>query len=145
MRSCDTNILLYAYNADCPEWAAANSYLESVSKDADFAICELVLVEFYVLLRNPRVLSRPLSAEAAVERCQTYRTNPIWKLIDYNSAVIEEVWKSAARPEAGYRQIFDARLAQTLLHHGVREFATRNESHFHSFGFEKLWNPIDRP
>ncbi len=143
MRSCDTNILLYALNTDCSEWEAAQFYLASVAQDSDFAVCELVLIEFYVLLRNPKVVSRPLSAEEAVQHCQAYRSNPTWKRIDYNGAVIEELWRLAARSEVGYRQIFDARLAQTLLHHGVTEFATRNVSHFQSYGFEKLWNPID--
>jgi predicted nucleic acid-binding protein len=38
--------------------------------------------------------------------------------------------------------IFDARLALTLRHHGVTEFATRNENHFAGFGFTRLWNPL---
>ena len=38
--------------------------------------------------------------------------------------------------------VFDARLALTLRHHGVTEFATRNDSHFTGFGFTRLWNPL---
>jgi hypothetical protein len=30
----------------------------------------------------------------------------------------------------------------TLRHHGVTEFATRNETHFTGFGFNRLWNPL---
>ena len=38
--------------------------------------------------------------------------------------------------------MFDARLALTLRHHGVTEFATRNEAHFTHFGFTRVWNPL---
>ena len=33
-------------------------------------------------------------------------------------------------------------LALTLRHHGVTEFATRNEAHFTNFGFTRVWNPL---
>lgn len=43
----------------------------------------------------------------------------------------------------GIREIYDARLAYTLLRHGVTEFATRNPKHFARYGFSRIWNPID--
>jgi hypothetical protein len=46
------------------------------------AICELVLVELYVLLRNPAVLSNPLAPADAVSIVQTFRQHPAWVLID---------------------------------------------------------------
>jgi hypothetical protein len=46
----------------------------------DVAVCELVLVEFYLLLRNPAVLKQPLTAELAVHiACSA---NPRWRLIE---------------------------------------------------------------
>ena len=41
----------------------------------------------------------------------------------------------------GRRTIIDTRLALTLLHHGVTEFATANTRHFQEFGFSRVWNP----
>ena len=38
----------------------------------------------------------------------------------------------------------DARLAFTLLHHGVRELASDNARDFEGLGFERVWNPITR-
>ena len=52
-----------------------------------------------------------------------------------------EVWQCAAQPNIGRRVVFDARLALTLRHHGVTEFATRNEAPFTHFGFTRVWNP----
>jgi len=39
-------------------------------------------------------------------------------------------------------EYFDTRLALTLQHHGVTEFATRNDAHFTGFGFTRVWNPL---
>ena len=67
MRSPDTNVLLYALNADCPECDTARRVLEELGASDDVVICELVLVELYLLLRSPAVLRRPLSAADAVD------------------------------------------------------------------------------
>lgn len=108
-------------------------------------ICELVLIELYVLLRNPAVLKQTLDASDAASLVQTFRQHPTWRLVDYpgsSSTVMDEVWRMAAQPNVGRRIVFDARLALTLRHQGVTEFATRNESHFTSFGFARVFNPL---
>ena len=105
----------------------------------------MVLVELYVLLRNPAVLNKTLDPTEAVALIQAFRQHPARMLIDYpgeTSTVMDELWRLAAQPNIGRRIVFDARLALTLRHHGVTEFATRNESHFTGFGFTRLWNPL---
>ena len=146
LTSCDTNILLYYLNKRCPEHCAAKAYLESVFASEEFAICELVLVELYVLLRTPAVLKRPLDAAAAVDVVQRFRSNPAWAVIESPpGGVMNAVWREASDPEFPRRAIFDARLAHTLKRHGVTEFVTRNVDHFRRFGFARLINPIDDP
>ena len=108
-------------------------------------MCELVLIELYVLLRNPAVLKNPLDAPDAAALVQTFRQHPGWTLMDYpgdTPSVMAEVWRFAAQPGVGRRVEFDARLALTLRHHGVTEFATRNQAHFTPFGFTRVWNPL---
>ncbi len=143
MKSCDTNILLYYLNRDCPEHPAAARFLEQNRDREDFALCELVLVELYVLLRSPAVLASPLASGPALDIIRRFRAHPRWVLIDYPGNLMNGVWKRAEAPEFPRRGLFDARLAHTLLHHGVREFATRNTRHFERFGFARLVNPID--
>lgn len=145
MISFDTNLLLYSLNQDCPEHLPARAFFNSLPPiPGAVAVCELVLVELYVLLRNPAVLAKPLSAPEAANIIQTFRQHPRWTLLDSisDSSVMDEVWKIAAQPDIGRRIIFDARLAFTLKHHGVTEFATRNETHFSGFGFDRVWNPL---
>jgi uncharacterized protein len=140
MISIDTNILVYAQNQDCAEHEPAAAFLAECGRRQDVAICELVLVELYQLLRNPAVLERPLDAGEAAGICQTLRRNPRWALIE-NAPVMDKVWTLAAVPGVARRRLFDARLALTLRHHGVRELATRNTNDFHGFGFDRIWDP----
>lgn len=141
MLSIDTDVLMYAQNQDCPEHDAAVVFLVSCADRDDVAICELVLVELYQLLRNPAVVTRPLDAPEAAEVCQTFRRNRRWALIE-NAPVMNDVWVLAAPPGIARRRLFDARLALTLRHHGVDEFATRNVNDFQDFGFSRVWDPI---
>ena len=146
MISFDTNLLLYSLNQDCAEYRDARAFFTSLpTTPGTVALCGLVLIELYVLLRNPAVLNNPLAPADAVSVIQTFRQHPTWALVDYpgdTAAVMEEVWRWAAQPNIGRRVVFDARLALILRHHGVTEFATRNETHFTDFGFSRLWNPL---
>ena len=81
MLSIDTNLLVYAQNADCEEHPRARGFL-STCRDREIVICELVLVELYLVLRSAAIVSRPLGAEDAVEVCAAYRNNPRWRLVE---------------------------------------------------------------
>ncbi|MDA0323827.1 MAG: PIN domain-containing protein [Verrucomicrobia bacterium] len=141
MLSIDTNILLFAQNADCPEHVDARSFVLDTGRRDDAVICELVLVELYLLLRNPVVVNRPLSAASAVAVCTGYRQNPRWRVVE-NATVMERVWGQASTAGFARRRIIDARLAFTLQHHGVTEFATANMKDFEGLGFARVWNPL---
>lgn len=140
MISLDTNILLYALNQDCPEYAAARAFLTECAGRDDVAICELVLAELYQLLRCEAVIRRPFDAPDAAGICQSFRRNPHWAIIE-NAPVMGKVWQFAARPGIARRRLFDARIAYTLRHHGVDGFATRNVGDFEGFGFATVWDP----
>ena len=141
MISFDTNIAVYAANAASPWHEAARSFIQSLAGRKDVAICELVLVELYLKLRNEKIFPRPLTAPQAAAVCQAYRKNRRWTLIEA-AHVMENVWTQAAKAGFAFRRIIDLRLAQTLLHHGVTEFATSNEKDFVGQGFIKVWNPL---
>lgn len=143
--SADTNLFLYAANRDSPRHDAAARFLSNVGRSGEagdvFVVCELVLVELYLLLRNPKVLARPLRSAAAATFCNRLRANAAWQHVDYDPAVSKPLWNWAEETSRGFRHIIDARLALTLRHHGVTRFATANVKHFDGFGFEKVWDP----
>ena len=141
MTAFDTNILLHAHHAGSPLNAAAREYLTGISAMDAVVMCELVLVELYVLLRNPAVVGKPLSSEAAVKIIAPYRRHPRWRLVE-SAEVMTRVWTLAQGPGFARRRIFDARLAFTLQHHGVTDFATLNVKDFDGLGFRRVWNPL---
>ena len=141
MISVDTQLFLYAFNEDAPEHRVAAETLAELGRSDRVALCELVLLEFYLLLRNPAVLARPLTSGDAARVCETWRRHPRWRLVDA-APVMGEVWKRAAAPDFARRRIIDARLALTLRHHGVTTLYTRNVRDFDGFGFDRVVNPF---
>ncbi len=144
MISFDTNLAVYAANSSLAEHTPARRFLESLSTRDDVVICELMLVELYLKLRNPRIFPKPLAAPGAVAWCDRFRDHPRWMLVD-SAPVMPEVWRLAARMDFAFRRILDARLAFTLRHHGVTEFATSNIKDFEGLGFVRVWNPLEGP
>jgi toxin-antitoxin system PIN domain toxin len=141
MIGIDMNILAYARIGTLPWHAAALEFLDGLGANQEVVISELVLMELYLLLRNEKVLSSPLSATEAVEECHLLRAHPRWQLIDA-ADVMKKVWLVAAKEGAARRRIFDVRLAKTLQAHGVTEFATANTNDFEELGFQRVWNPL---
>jgi toxin-antitoxin system PIN domain toxin len=143
MLACDTNVLFAAVASGAPGHVIALGFLEQHETDREFVVCELVLAELYGLLRNPAVVAKPLAPAPAVDIIQRFRTNRSWRVIDYpGNRLMDEVWRRAAQPGFARTNIYDARLALTLRHHGVAEFATRNLKHFQHYGFAKVWDPL---
>jgi toxin-antitoxin system PIN domain toxin len=142
MISFDTNLAVYAANASMPQHATARQFLESLAARDDVVVCELMLVELYLKLRNPRIFPTPMDAGTAVAWCDRLRDHESWLLVE-SAPVMSEVWRLAAKEDFAFRRIIDARLALTLRHHGVTEFATANVKDFEDFGFARVWNPIE--
>lgn len=141
--SADTNLFLYAANPASPFHQRAIGFFSGLGSDAgNFVVCELVLVELYMQLRNPAVLKQPLDSADAARFCDRLRTNPEWQHIDYAPEISVELWNWASTTSAGFTRIIDARLALTLKHHGIGNFATANTKNFLEFEFERVWNPL---
>jgi uncharacterized protein len=139
--SFDTNILFPALEPSHVNHAQARDFLESI-EGKPTAVCELVLMEIYVLVRNPVLCNRTLNGLSAVKLIQTLRTNPGWRLFDYPGGLMAQVWQASGAAGFARRRVFDARLAVTLRHYGVTHFATANTKDFASFGFTQVWNPL---
>lgn len=144
MLTADTNLFIHAADPDSVFHDSAKRFFHRVSSEGkDFVVCELVLVEVYILLRNPAVFKKPYTATEAAGYCCDLKSNPAWRCIDYDTAVSAKLWEYVSKSKTGYRHIIDARLALTLRHHGVNDLATVNTKHFENFGFQKVWNPLE--
>ena len=145
MLSIDTNILFHGFNEDSPRHEQALAWLSSIAGDEDVAISELILAEFYRLLRNPAVLKHPLPADDAVEVIQTYRTHPRWRLIGFpteSRPLHDTLWQKAGAKDFAFRKLYETRSALTMTAQGVTELATVNVKDFEGLAFRKVWNPI---
>jgi len=140
--SFDTNILFAALAKHAVGHESARNFLHEHQENEDIAICELVLLELYALLRNPTVCPKALPARAATDVVQSFRHHPFWRIVDYAPQIADDLWQAAAKTSFRYKTIFDARLALTLRHHGVTELATRNVKDFRDFGFQTVWDPL---
>ena len=144
MISIDANIIIYSLNKSMSQHDRARSFILQLSDRSDVVIAEPVLVEVYLLIRNPAVFPHPYSSEDAAHVCEGYRANPRWRLAEC-MPVMHEVWRHAAAPAFARRRIIDARLALTLRAAGVTELATCNVKDFADFGFDRVWDPLLNP
>jgi len=142
MIAADTNIFVYAANQNSTHFQASRAFLQSHQDNPDFVLCELVLVELYMCLRNPAIMRSPLSATRAVTYCEALRSNPNWQVVDAAPEIRSDLWQLAKKDHFPYRRIIDARLGLSLVFHRVTEFATMNVKDFQDFGFSKVWNPL---
>jgi toxin-antitoxin system PIN domain toxin len=144
--SIDTNILFAAVEVSNPSHEAAAAFLEEVDAREDIVLSELVLLELYILLRNPAVLVRPLDAPKAAAVCQAFRTHPRWQVLGLSQesrAFHDAFWPRLATKGFARRRAFDWRMALSLLHQGVDELATVNRRDFEGFGVPRVWNPLE--
>ena len=143
--AADTNLFIHAADPDSPHHAKARRFFDTVAsgtRDHEFVLCELVMVELYMQLRNAAIFAKPYSSRESADYCTALKQNPVWRCVDYESAISPTLWQWARNTKAGMRRVIDARLALTLKHHGVTHFATANTKDFQEFGFEKIWNPL---
>lgn len=63
----DTNVLVYALDADAPQHAAARALLDAAREDAaaTLFVTSQILCEFYSIVTNPRRVPKPRSAAEA--------------------------------------------------------------------------------
>lgn len=145
MISLDTNILLPAVESGNASHPRAAEFLASLQDRDDVAICEFILLELYVLLRNPAVLGKPLSAPAAADVCEAFRQHPRWQVIGFPTGsrdFHDAFWPKLRDADFARRRAYDWRAALVLTQQGVTEFATVNEKDFRDFGFKRVWNPL---
>ena len=145
MTSVDTNVLFSALVADDANHEAAAALLSREARNAEFVLAEQTLVELYGLLRNPALMSPPLTGAQAVAAIRSLKSNPDWMIVDVpeEPSVMDRVWRAAAKSGFARRRIHDLRLAETLLFWKVDRFYTRNVRDFSGVGFGEVINPFE--
>jgi toxin-antitoxin system PIN domain toxin len=136
----DTNVLIYAYYEDAPQYPAAFPLLDRAQEaGASLRLSPQVLAEFYAVITNPRRVSAPFTIDEALAEIEKLRALPGPTLLPILLDVVDR-WVALLRehPVAG-RQVFDAQLVATMLGNSVIRLYTFNRTDFEHFpGIEVL-------
>lgn len=144
MKSLDTNVLLYALNADCPEHEACAALLRAaLAAPESWIVADQVWFELYRLLRNPAVVRRPLGAKDAASAVAWYRDKSGWQHCHWNSSMMGDLSRAWGDPLFPARRVFDLVLAITLKSVGVKDLYTRNVKDFATLGFFAVSDPLE--
>ncbi len=115
----DTNVLVYAYDADAGDkHEAARARLEGLWESGSGVISTQVLQEFYVTVT--RKLPRPLPRQTAREIVATYAAWPV------QHPGVEDVLSASRLEELHQLSFWDALVVTSALRAGARELLTED-------------------
>lgn len=139
----DTNVLVYAANASCPEHARCRALLEQWRRQkAAWYVTWGVLYGFLRLVTHPRVLPQPWKLPAAWEFVEALRASPSLEVLtetERHGEVVAELL--SATPALAGNLISDLHLAALMSEHGIKTIYTRDRD-FHRFPFLEVRDPL---
>ena len=139
----DTNVLVYAADADSPFHVACRAWLERQRGRADaWYTTWAILYEFLRVTTHPRVMRQPWSAPAAWDFVKALLASPGLGLLtatERHADVAERV--IAELPQLAGNLFHDAHTAILMREHGLRRVATR-DTDFHRFPFLEVVDPL---
>ncbi len=140
--SVGADLLLYASDRSSPHHGAALRFLDARAADPDlFCVCWSTLMAYVRIATNPRIFSRPLSAEEALSNVESLIELPRVRLVSEEEEFLgcyREVTKGQAIRGNG---VPDAHLAAILRQHGVRVLYTA-DADLRRFAFLEIRNPL---
>ena len=137
----DTNVLIYAADADSPFHRQCHACLQDWrGQTSAWYLTWGILYEFLRVTTHPRVFRQPWPAARAWEFIEALLASPGLSILlptDRHAAVAAEVF--AELPHLAGNVIHDAHTAVLMREHGIRRIYTR-DTDFHRFPF---FEPID--
>jgi len=139
----DTNILVYAADADSPWHSRARDWLDEQRGRPDaWYTTWPILYEFLRVTTHPRVMRRPWTAPQAWEFVAALLTSPGLEVLAptaRHAGVAEQV--IAEVPSASGNLIHDLHTAVLMREHGIHRICTR-DTDFHRFAFLEVLDPL---
>ena len=136
----DVNLLVYAYNEDAPQHAAAKIWWEDcLSGTEPLALAWVVVLGFVRLMSNRRVLVRPMDAAEAVEHCRSWLLQPNVRILLPGPAHMD-VLAGLLAGHVGSNLVTDAHLAALAIEHQAELHS--NDTDFARFSGLAWRNPV---
>jgi toxin-antitoxin system PIN domain toxin len=139
----DTNVLVYAADADSPHHASCRDWLERQRRRADaWYTTWSILYEFLRVTTHPRVMRRPWSASEAWGFVAALLAAPgLGVLVATRRHAEVAAQLIAELPHVAGNLFHDAHTAILMLEHGIRRIVTR-DTDFHRFPFVEPIDPL---
>ena len=139
----DTNVLIYAANADSELHDLCQNLLEEARRDPSPAFLTWsICYEFLRVSTHPRVLRPPWRPQDSWRFVQTLLESPGFSLLTASSrhaAVLSQTL--AELPDIRGNLVHDLRTAVLMREHGVSRICTR-DTDFHRFPFLEIVDPL---
>jgi uncharacterized protein len=139
----DTNILVYAADADSQFHEACRNWLDRqrIRSDAWYVTWSIIY-EFLRVTTHPRVMRRPWTARAAWQFVQSLLASPgLAVLLPSQRHADVAVEFIAEFPDVSGNLFHDAHTAILLREHGIRRICTR-DTDFSRFPFLEVLDPV---
>jgi predicted nucleic acid-binding protein len=128
----DTNVLVYAWDADAPQHAASHALLEAGRAAAGtLYVTSQILCEFYSVVTNARRVQNPCSPAAAIAAISSLLA--FLHVLAVPTHTVEELIGLLRRRPVTGGDIFDLQILATMNVNGIRSISTFNAADFVSF------------
>lgn len=137
----DANLLLYAEDALHPENSRARAWWDDALSGTDpVCLCWTVLAAYVRIGTNRRVFDRPLSITQAVNRVESWLSQPCTRVVRATERHWEVFRSLLVEGKATANLVTDAHLAALAMEHGCRVAST--DADFSRFPGLKWYNPL---
>ena len=139
----DTNVLVYAADADSPFHTTARSWLERQRRRPEaWYTTWPVLYEFLRVTSHPRVMRQPWSVQQSWEFVSSLLDSPGLDVLVSTSRCREVAGQVLAElPQLAGNILHDSHTAILMREHGIRQICTR-DTDFHRFPFLEVIDPL---
>jgi predicted nucleic acid-binding protein len=128
----DTNILVYASQAQSPYYQAALEAIQSFyDAGVDLWISRQVLREYLATLTRPQQFTNPLPIATVIQDIRYFYNR--FLVAEDNSQVTERLLTIMEEIPSGGKQVHDANIVATMLVYGIPQLLTHNTSDFARF------------
>lgn len=130
----DTNILVYASNADAPHHAQAVALRERARR-GEFRACISLqnLSEFYAVITDPRRVTNPDSPEIATAKVREYLEARFIRKLWITPPVLRRMIALAEKYGVTRQNVFDTLLVATMIENEVYKIYTANDDDFNTY------------
>ena len=136
----DTNVLVYALDADAPQHAAARALLEAAREgSATLYVTSQILCEFYSIVTNPRRVPKPRSATEAVTAMAGLLA--FLHVLPVPAHTVDGLLDLLRRQPVTGGDVFDLQIIATMQANGVQRIYTFNTADFAAFSELSIVTP----